>query len=78
MRHNVFHVHSIISELNKGYKSEIVAADIRRREILQQDRLVLNIRKNLLKKLFDLLGKMDAEKYNSFYDEFGPVLKEGG
>jgi molecular chaperone HtpG len=47
------------------------------REILQQDRLVLNIRKNLVKKLFDLLGKMDAEKYNPFYDEFGAVLKEG-
>jgi molecular chaperone HtpG len=47
------------------------------REILQQDRLVLNIRKNLVKKLFDLLGKMDAEKYNAFYDEFGAVLKEG-
>jgi molecular chaperone HtpG len=47
------------------------------REILQQDRLVLNIRKNLVKKLFSLLGKMDAEKYNSFYDEFGAVLKEG-
>jgi molecular chaperone HtpG len=47
------------------------------REILQQDRLVLNIRKNLLKKLFDLLGKMEAEKYDSFYDEFGAVLKEG-
>jgi len=47
------------------------------REILQQDRLVLNIRKNLLKKLFDKLEKMDAEKYNQFYDEFGAVLKEG-
>jgi molecular chaperone HtpG len=47
------------------------------REILQQDRLVLNIRKNLLKKLFDLLGKMDAEKYDQFYDEFGAVIKEG-
>jgi molecular chaperone HtpG len=47
------------------------------REILQQDRLVLNIQKNLVKKLFDLLEKMDAEKYNQFYDEFGAVLKEG-
>ena len=47
------------------------------REILQQDRLVLNIRKNLIKKLFDLFGKMDDEKYGQFYDEFGAVLKEG-
>ncbi|MDL2329322.1 molecular chaperone HtpG [Desulfosarcina sp. OttesenSCG-928-A07] len=47
------------------------------REILQQDRLVLNIRKNLVKKLFELLEKMDPEKYAGFYDEFGAVLKEG-
>ncbi len=47
------------------------------REILQQDRLVINIRKNLIKKLLDLLADMDAEKYEKFYAEFGPVLKEG-
>jgi molecular chaperone HtpG len=47
------------------------------REILQQDRLVINIRKNLVKKLLDLLADMDAEKYEKFYAEFGPVLKEG-
>ena len=47
------------------------------REILQQDRLVQNIQKNLVKKLFELLEKMEPEKYNQFYDEFGTVLKEG-
>jgi molecular chaperone HtpG len=47
------------------------------REILQQDRLVINIRKNIVKKLLDLLSEMDAEKYQKFYAEFGPVLKEG-
>ena len=47
------------------------------REILQQDRLVINIRKNIVKKLLDLLSEMDAEKYQKFYEEFGPVLKEG-
>jgi molecular chaperone HtpG len=47
------------------------------REILQQDRLVINIRKNIVKKLLDLLAEMDAEKYQKFYAEFGPVLKEG-
>jgi molecular chaperone HtpG len=47
------------------------------REILQQDRLVLNIQKNLVKKLFDLLQKMEDEKYSQFYDEFGAVIKEG-
>ncbi len=47
------------------------------REILQQDRLVMNIRKNLVKKVLDQLGSMDGEKYETFFDEFGPVLKEG-
>jgi len=47
------------------------------REILQQDRLVMNIRKNIVKKILDQLNAMDAEKYETFYGEFGPVIKEG-
>lgn len=47
------------------------------REILQHDRLIRNIRKNLVKKIFDVLKDMDGEKFNSFYDEFGPILKIG-
>ncbi len=47
------------------------------REILQQDGLVRNIRKNLVKKIFDLLENMDPEKYEKFFNEFGPVLKIG-
>ncbi len=47
------------------------------REILQQDRLVMNIRKNIVKKLLDKLAGMDAETYEKFYIEFGQVLKEG-
>ena len=47
------------------------------REILQQDSLVRNIRKNLVKRLFDLLEGMDKEKYDTFYAEFGPILKIG-
>jgi molecular chaperone HtpG len=47
------------------------------REILQQDRLVRNIKKNLVKKVLDLLKGMDEEKYTTFWEEFGPVLKEG-
>jgi molecular chaperone HtpG len=47
------------------------------REILQQDRLVMNIRKNIVKKILDKLSGMDAEKYDAFYAEFGPVIKEG-
>ncbi len=47
------------------------------REILQQDHLVRNIRKNLVKKVFDLLDKMDKEQYEKFYDEFGQAIKAG-
>lgn len=47
------------------------------REILQQNRLVTNIRKNLVKKLFDVLTKMDKEKYDDFFVEFGQAIKSG-
>jgi molecular chaperone HtpG len=70
----------LMPEYFRFVKGVVDASDLNlnvSREILQQDRLVLNIQKNLVKKLFDLLEKMDAEKYNQFYDEFGAVLKEG-
>ena len=47
------------------------------REILQQDRLVKNIRKNVIKKILELLAGMDKEQYEKFYAEFGSVVKEG-
>ncbi len=47
------------------------------REILQQDRLVTNIRRNLVKKIFELIGGLEAEKYDEFYGEFGQILKIG-
>ena len=47
------------------------------REILQQDRLVKNIRRNLVKKLFELFNKMEKEDYEKFYEEFGAILKIG-
>ena len=47
------------------------------REILQEDRLVRNIRKNLVKRVFSTLEEMDPEKYEAFYNEFGQALKAG-
>ena len=47
------------------------------REILQQDRLVRNIRRNLVKKLIDLLKNMEPDKYEKFWEEFGAVIKVG-
>lgn len=47
------------------------------REILQEGRLVRNIRKNLVKKIFSTFEEMDKEKFESFYNEFGQVIKAG-
>ena len=47
------------------------------REILQQNNLVRNIRRNLVKKVFELLGSMEKEEYDKFYNEFGQILKIG-
>lgn len=50
------------------------------REILQQDKQVDSLRSALVKRVLDTLGKLakkDAEKYQTFWDEFGDVIKEG-
>jgi molecular chaperone HtpG len=47
------------------------------REILQQNRLVTNIKKNIVKKILAMLKDMDKEKYETFYGEFGQSLKAG-
>ncbi|MDA8126707.1 MAG: molecular chaperone HtpG [Deltaproteobacteria bacterium] len=47
------------------------------REILQQDVLVRNIKKNLVKKVLELLAEMEQDQYESFYGEFGPIFKSG-
>ena len=50
------------------------------REILQQDKQVDSLRSALVKRVLDTLDKMskkDAEKYQTFWNQFGEVLKEG-
>ena len=50
------------------------------REILQNDSTVESIRSALTKRVLDMLSKMakkDPEQYQKFWNEFGPVLKEG-
>jgi molecular chaperone HtpG len=50
------------------------------REILQENRLVQQIRSGLVKRVLDLLDKLatdEREKYATFWKEFGAVLKEG-
>ncbi|WP_404363330.1 molecular chaperone HtpG [Marinobacter sp.] len=50
------------------------------REILQNDATVESIRSALTKRVLDMLSKLanrDAARYQTFWDEFGTVLKEG-
>ena len=50
------------------------------REILQQDRQIQAIRKHLVRRVLGALKDMkegDADKYRTFWREFGAVLKEG-
>lgn len=47
------------------------------REILQQDALVRNIRKNLVKKILEKIESLPSEDSVKFHNEFGAVLKEG-
>ena len=50
------------------------------RELLQENALVGKIRSAVVKRSLDLLHRLaakEAEKFNTFWDEFGNVLKEG-
>lgn len=50
------------------------------RELLQNNRMIAVIKKNITKRVLDLLAEMkqnDAEAYDKFYGEFGRILKEG-
>jgi len=50
------------------------------REILQRDSRVQSIKSALTKRVLDMLGKLskkDPETYQTFWQEFGQVLKEG-
>ncbi|WP_373498823.1 molecular chaperone HtpG [Desulfococcus sp.] len=70
----------LVPEYLRFIKGVVDAPDLNlnvSREILQQDRLVRNIRKTLVKKVLDLLKGMDESRYETFYREFGAVLKEG-
>jgi molecular chaperone HtpG len=47
------------------------------REILQQDRQIQAIRKRLVRKVLQAVGALEPEKYRTFWDAFGRVVKEG-
>jgi molecular chaperone HtpG len=50
------------------------------RELLQENELVAKIRSAVVRRSLDLLKRLadkEVEKYNSFWDQFGMVIKEG-
>jgi len=47
------------------------------REILQQDRLVRNIQKNLVKKILETIKGLSEEDFSAFWAQFGEMLKTG-
>src|SRR5699024_504494 len=52
------------------------------REFLQENRVVRAMRKTAVKRVLDMLEKLaddteNPEKYQGFFKEFGPILKEG-
>jgi molecular chaperone HtpG len=49
------------------------------REFLQENRVVAAMRKTAIKRVLDMLEELaeDTEKYQKFWNAFGPVLKEG-
>ncbi len=70
----------LIPEYFRFIKGVVDAPDLNlnlSREILQQDALVRNIKKNIVKKVLSLLSDMEKEAYEKFYEEFGQVIKEG-
>ena len=47
------------------------------REILQHNPILAKIKKASVKNIFKMINKLDDEKYKTFWNEFGKVLKEG-
>jgi len=49
------------------------------REILQKDPAIDSMRNALTKRVLDMIGKLsaDEEQYQTFWDQFGQVMKEG-
>ena len=47
------------------------------REILQEDPAVTTIRNALAKRVLDALSRLEGDDYDTFWDEFGQVVKEG-
>jgi molecular chaperone HtpG len=73
----------LIPEYLRFVKGVVDAADLSlniSREILQKDRHIAMMRRRLVRKVLSTVKELmadDAEKYATFWREFGPVVKEG-
>jgi molecular chaperone HtpG len=71
---------ALVPEYLRFVKGVVDAQDLSlnvSREILQQDRQIDRIRRRLVKKVLQTIKALDAEKYATFWGEFGKVMKEG-
>ena len=74
---------ALVPEYLRFVKGVVDAADLSlnvSREILQQDRQISAIRRRLVKKVLSTVKSMmtdDAEKYATFWSQFGKAVKEG-
>ncbi|MDF1552839.1 MAG: molecular chaperone HtpG [Deferrisomatales bacterium] len=77
------HCEDLIPPYLRFVKGVVESADLPlnvSREMLQNNRMVAVIKKNITKKVLDTLAEMkqdDAEAYATFYAQFGRILKEG-
>jgi molecular chaperone HtpG len=77
------HCEQLIPEYLRFIKGIVDSSDLPlnvSREMLQNNRQIEIIRKNIVRKVLDTLADMkksEYEKYVAFYKEFGRVLKEG-
>ncbi len=74
---------ALVPEYLRFVKGVVDAADLSlnvSREILQQDRQITAIRRRLVKKVLSTVKTMmtdDAQKYATFWEQFGRAVKEG-
>jgi molecular chaperone HtpG len=71
---------ALVPEYLRFVKGVVDAQDLSlnvSREILQRDRQIQLIRRRLVKKVLATVKAMPAERYTTFWTEFGKTLKEG-
>jgi molecular chaperone HtpG len=70
----------LVPEYMRFVQGVVDAADLNlnvSREILQEDRVVRAIKNSLVRKVLDHIEGMEDDEFDTFYKEFGIILKEG-